>query len=294
LARCRWCDWARLFSGPQYRHDHFCCVAVDIFKSLYGGHDAIDIPAGAQVRHSPWAELWASAWRRSSAQRRQDLFARRRLKVDSAMVPGLQLARRARPVLVRRPAGGVWGLCRRDTQNGAPRQVTARLLGGLLSLDGMLSWRTARSTCRRLWKTPTWPKLPGAGPASAAAEREGLWIGSRGRNAQGKHTWHGDGINPPARGGPISVPAILRCSQLLSVQRPDSTAFTNSNIELFALRRRFGLGAVRLQRRRHQPQGKGRMNGQRQIDLKFYPLVGREERQLRSFGRARPDRQESC
>jgi 1-pyrroline-5-carboxylate dehydrogenase len=77
-----------------------------------------------------------------------------------------------------------------------------------------------------------------------------------------------------------NAPAFLK---LLSIQRPDSTAFTNSNIDfriegddLAFERIDFSGDAISLK-------GKGRMNAQRQIDLKFYPLVGREERQLPIF-----------
>ena len=60
-------------------------------------------------------------------------------------------------------------------------------------------------------------------------------------------------------------------------------AFTNSNADfriegddLVFDRIDFSGDAISLK-------GKGRMNSQRQIDLKFYPLVGREERQLAIF-----------
>jgi len=79
------------------------------------------------------------------------------------------------------------------------------------------------------------------------------------------------------------LPAMVRLLKLLSIQRPDTTAFTNSNIafriegdDLAFDRIDFSGDAISLK-------GKGRMNGQRQIDLKFYPLVGREERQVAIF-----------
>src|SRR5256885_6910986 len=76
---------------------------------------------------------------------------------------------------------------------------------------------------------------------------------------------------------------MITLLKLLSVQRPNSTAFTNSNIDfriegddLVIDRIDFSGDAISLK-------GKGRINEQRQIDLKFYPLVGREERQLAIF-----------
>src|SRR5262249_5960075 len=76
------------------------------------------------------------------------------------------------------------------------------------------------------------------------------------------------------------LPAMITLLKLLSIQRPNSTAFTNSNADfriegddLVFDRIDFSGDAISLK-------GKGRMNSQRQIDLKFYPLVGREERHL--------------
>ena len=76
---------------------------------------------------------------------------------------------------------------------------------------------------------------------------------------------------------------MITLLKLLSIQRPNSTAFTNSNIDfriegddLVIDRIDFSGDAISLK-------GKGRINGQRQVDLKFYPLVGREERQLPIF-----------
>jgi hypothetical protein len=64
----------------------------------------------------------------------------------------------------------------------------------------------------------------------------------------------------------------------VSVQRPDRTAFTTSDIDfrvegddLAFERIDFSGDAISLK-------GKGRMNSQGEIDLKFHPLMGREER----------------
>jgi hypothetical protein len=104
-----------------------------------------------------------------------------------------------------------------------------------------------------------------------------------GGTAQGKHTWHGEGQISLREADMYELPAMVRLLKLLSIQRPDTTAFTNSNIDfriegddLAFDRIDFSGDAISLK-------GKGRMNGQRQIDLKFYPLVGREERQLAIF-----------
>jgi hypothetical protein len=71
--------------------------------------------------------------------------------------------------------------------------------------------------------------------------------------------------------------------KLLSVQRPDRTAFSTSEIDFriegddLALERiDFSGDAISLK-------GEGRVNMERQVSLKFYPVMGREERQIPLF-----------
>jgi hypothetical protein len=76
---------------------------------------------------------------------------------------------------------------------------------------------------------------------------------------------------------------MIRLLKLLSIQQPDTTAFTNSNIDFRIEGDDLALDRIDFSGDAISLKGKGRMNGQRQIDLKFYPLVGREERQLAIF-----------
>jgi hypothetical protein len=71
--------------------------------------------------------------------------------------------------------------------------------------------------------------------------------------------------------------------KLLSIQRPNSTAFTNSNIDFRIEGDELELDRIDFSGDAISLKGKGRVNSQRQLDLKFYPLVGREERQLAIF-----------
>jgi hypothetical protein len=76
---------------------------------------------------------------------------------------------------------------------------------------------------------------------------------------------------------------MIRLLKLLSIQRPNTTAFTNSNIDFRIEGDDLALDRIDFSGDAISLKGKGRMNGQRQIDLKFYPVVGREERQLAIF-----------
>src|SRR5262249_44909874 len=157
----------------------------------------------------------------------------------------------------------------RDNASGAPRQVTARLLGGLLSLDGMVH---VTGDCDFDVQTT----LANANLAEIAHELAPHHASPPGKvfgvahilgSAQGKHTWHGDGKISLREADLYELPAMITLLKLLSIQRPNSTAFTNSNIDfriegddLVFDRIDFSGDAISLK-------GKGRMNGQRQIDL---------------------------
>ena len=95
---------------------------------------------------------------------------------------------------------------------------------------------------------------------------------------QGLHTWRGGGQVRLRDADIYELPVMIALLKLLSVQRADRTAFTTSDIDfriegddLAFERIDFSGDAISLK-------GKGRMNGQREIDLKFHPLMGREER----------------
>jgi hypothetical protein len=102
-------------------------------------------------------------------------------------------------------------------------------------------------------------------------------------NAQGKHTWQGDGQVRLRDADIYELPAMIRLLSLLSIKRPDRSAFTTSDIDfliegddLVFKRIDFSGDALTLK-------GKGRMIDQRQLDLKFHPIVGREDHHLPIF-----------
>jgi hypothetical protein len=102
-------------------------------------------------------------------------------------------------------------------------------------------------------------------------------------NAQGKHTWHGEGQVRLTDADIYELPAMIRLLSLLSIKRPEKSAFTSSTIDfqiegddLVFERIDFSGDALTLK-------GTGRLNDQRQLDLKFHPIVGREDHHLPIF-----------
>jgi hypothetical protein len=71
--------------------------------------------------------------------------------------------------------------------------------------------------------------------------------------------------------------------KLLSVQRPNRTAFTTSDIDFRIEGDELELDRIDFNGDAICMKGKGRLNRQRQIDLKFYPQMGRDEYHLPIF-----------
>jgi hypothetical protein len=215
----------------------------------------------------------------------EGLFARGELNIDSAMVRDIQLARMQGPYWFDGRQLTFGAFADRDNQRGAPRQVTARVVGGLLSLDGMIfvGGETNFDMQVTLANADLTDVAHQLAPHQTAPTGRVFAVAHILGTGQGKHTWHGDGKISLREADLYELPAMLTLLKLLSIQRPNSTAFTNSNIDfriegddLVIDRIDFSGDAISLK-------GKGRINGQRQVDLKFYPLVGREERQLPIF-----------
>jgi hypothetical protein len=220
--------------------------------------------------------------RLAGRQSGEGLFAHGEVAVDSAIVRGVQLTQVQGPFWFdgRRLVFG--SLADRQARERAPRQVTARTVGGLLSLDGEMGLSSERPFEVRA-------TLANAELAEIAQQLMPQQQQVRGKafalvqvrgNGAGQHTWQGDGQVSLREADLYELPVMIALLKLLSIQRPNATAFTNCNVvfriegdDLALDRIDFSGDAISLK-------GKGRMNGQRQIDLKFYPIVGREERQI--------------
>jgi hypothetical protein len=246
----------------------------------------LDVENGRLLTATPVEHLYGGMTL-SGRQSGEGLFARGELRVDSAMIRGIQLTSVQGPYWIdgRRLVFGT--LADSETKNRAPRQLTARLLSGLLSLDGevLLTGEGTFDVEATLANADLAEVARQLAPHQPAASGKVFGTARIGGNSQGKHTWHGNGQISLREADLYELPAMINLLKLLSVQRPQraNTAFTNSNIDfriegddLAFERIDFSGDAISLK-------GKGRMNAQRQIDLQFYPLVGREERHLPIF-----------
>jgi len=218
----------------------------------------------------------------SGRQSAEGLFARGHVQIDSAMVRGIQLTGVSGPFWLDRSRLVFGALADPAAQQGAPQPVTARLLGGLASLDGELSLQDdgefqlhttlANADLAQVAQQLAPHQERVSGRLFALADASG--------SLTARHTWHGTGQVKLRDADLYELPAMIVLLKLLSIQRPDRTAFTNSNIDFRIEGDDLALDRIDFSGDVISLKGKGRLNDQRQLDLKFYPLVGREERHL--------------
>jgi hypothetical protein len=201
------------------------------------------------------------------------------LKVDSAIVRDVQLTQIHGPIWIdpQRLVVGTWA--ERDVHDRAARPLTANVFGGAVSLDAIVALDDVGQF--QLQST-----LENADLATIAAELAPQQQGLSGKvnslvtlagTQQGKHTWRGDGKIRLFDANIYELPVMISMLKLLSVRDPTRTAFTKSDIDfriegddLEFRRIDFTGDAISLK-------GKGRMNAAREIDLKFYPELVRDE-----------------
>lgn len=272
--------------GPVNLHGAVTLVIpAEADSPLQTGWDVtVDIENGRVLTATP-AEHLHGGMRLTGSRGAEGFFSRGELQLDSLMIRGVQLTDLRGPFWLDQNRLVYGTLAARDLRN-APRQLTARLFDGGLALDGELAFAGEGGF-------QVEAKLEDASLAEIARQVTPQQRGLLGRAfgvvklsgaAAGRHTWRGNGQVRLRDADIYELPVMISLLKLLSIQRPDLTAFTTSNIdfriegdELALERIDFSGDAVSLK-------GTGRMNSSGEIDLKFHSLVGREERQLPLLG----------
>jgi hypothetical protein len=173
----------------------------------------------------------------------------------------------------------------RSAEKRLPRQVTAKLFDGLLSLDGecALTGDRAFGVQVTLENADLAEIARQLGPHQQGLTGRAFGLARIGGNAQGMHTWRGDGQIRLRDADIYELPVMINLLKLLSIQRPDRTAFTTSNIDFRIEGDDLALDRIDFSGDAISLKGKGRMNAQREINLTFYPVFGRAERHLPIF-----------
>lgn len=213
----------------------------------------------------------------------RNLQCRGELDIGSAMLNDIQVTSIKGPLLIdnEQLLAGMWA--ERNIRNKSPRFITARIFGdGELSLDGQLKFSPAGDF---LIQT----SLDNADLATIIADLQPTVRGVTGKvfgtvnlggTTEGVHTWRGDGVVKLKDAYLYELPTMVSVLQVLSIQRPDRNAFTDSNMEFKIEGDDLEFTHLDLNGDVISLKGKGRVTGRRELNLKFYTQIGRDEFQI--------------
>jgi hypothetical protein len=215
----------------------------------------------------------------------QGVISRGELAIDSAVIRGVQLTQISGPLVLdgQRVVFGV--AAENDVQDRVPRPITASALMGQLTANGEL-----RLTAAGEFALQT--SLENADLAAVMSELAPRQRGLSGKvfgvvnmagTLAGAHTWRGSGQVRLRDADIYELPVMIAMLKLLTVQRPDRTAFNTANIDFRIEGDDLALDRIDFNGDAICLKGTGRMTGQRDVDLKFYPQFGRDEYQLPLF-----------
>lgn len=213
----------------------------------------------------------------------RNLLCRGELDISSVMINDLQVTSIKGPLLIdsEQLLAGMWA--ERNVQGKAPRFITARVFGdGELALDGQLKFSPAGDF---LIQT----SLDHADLATIVTDLQLSVRGVTGKvsgavnlggTTEGVHTWRGAGQVKLTDAYLYELPALVSVLQVLSIQRPDRNAFTESNMEFKIEGDDLEFTHLDLNGDVISLKGKGRVTGRRELDLKFYTQIGQGELQI--------------
>jgi len=205
--------------------------------------------------------------------------SRGELHVDSAMYRDIQLTNLHGPLYVD-AAGILFGFeADADAQGRPPRPLLASAVGGQLSADIRVGFepeipfrvevRLDRGDLAEFSREMALKGQTIRGQANALITLSG--------NRFGRSSWRGTGAVRLFDADIYEIPVMLALLKLLSIRQPDTTAFTNSEIDFRVQGEHVYLDRINFYGDAISLKGSGEMDLDRRIDLKFYSLVGRGE-----------------
>jgi len=206
-------------------------------------------------------------------------YSRGILNVDSMFYRGIQLTQIHGPLLVE-PTRIVLGAeAERDRADGPPSPVTGDMIDGRLSVDASVHFEGDTPFVIQV-------RLDGGDLALFAQE-----IALRNRNIHGKanalitltgnrygrSTWRGKGSIRLYEADIYEIPVMLALLKLLTIRRPDTTAFTSSEIDFRIVGEHAYFDRIDFHGDAISLKGHGEATLDHRINLRFYTLVGRRE-----------------
>lgn len=208
--------------------------------------------------------------------------SRGELNVDSVMTRGIQLTQVQGPFWLD-PKQVLFG--RRATpaeRQAVPRQVVAHALGGVMTLDGQvlldneLHFTTDVTLTDGSMLELARTLHPTSEGISGKVSGEARLVGYK----AGLHTLQGGGRMQLHDADIYELPVMARLLSVLSLRAPDGAAFTSSDVEFRVNGEQLYFDRINFNGDVLSLRGQGWMDLNRQINLNFYALVGREEMQL--------------
>jgi len=158
-----------------------------------------------------------------------------------------------------------------------PRPLTARLFGGAVSGDGWIDWNTGpkyhlnavltRASLARCAQDVMTGRQNLRGTVTAAISLQG--------NGPSRHAMLGKGGIQLRNADIYELPLMIALLKLLSIRTPDQNAFSSSDVDFRIVGEHIYLDRINFRGDAVSLLGKGEMDFQRNIRLKFYPIVGR-------------------
>jgi hypothetical protein len=213
----------------------------------------------------------------------RNLLCRGELDIASAMINDVQVTSIKGPLLIDSEQLLAGMRAEPNSRDKAPRFITARMFGdGELSLDGHLKFSSAG-------KFLVQASLDHADLATIVADLQPSVRGVTGKvtgavnlrgTTEGVHTWRGEGQVQLTDAYLYELPAMVSVLQVLSIQRPDRNAFTDSHMEFKIVGDDLEFTHLDLNGDVISLKGKGHLTGCRELALKFYTQIGRDEFQI--------------
>jgi hypothetical protein len=204
-------------------------------------------------------------------------LSRGTLAVDSVIYNQVHFTQLRGPLWIdqSRVLFGSWS---NQASGGTAQQVKAKVFGGdfygdaQVALEGdgefILQVALTDGELAQLSQELTSRRDSLSGKASATVELYG--------NARGTHTWRGSGMVRLRSADIYELPVMLGLLKVLRMQRPDKTAFNSSDIDFRIQGDHFYFDRINFTGDAVTLKGSGWMDLDKQIDIDFYTLVGKD------------------
>lgn len=209
----------------------------------------------------------------------QQFYSRGELAIDSVMLQGVQLTQVRGPLWIDQSGVLFGSWVPAPAPRAIPRNVTAQAFGGSVAFDA----RVANQPDAR-WNIEA--RVNDASLAEVSRDLSSRPSTVSGRvfgqlrlagNNQGSHSWRGNGAVRLTDADIYELPQMIALLKLLVIEPPDTNAFTNSDMDFRIEGDRIYFDRINFNGNAISLKGRGEMSFQRDLNMNFYALVGRDE-----------------